>query len=57
VTAITPRDHDIHKGAMEQDRPGPETAGCSALDGDGLPSDETLIAQDALGAAVDQAQG
>ena len=57
VEAGTHLDQDIHKGAMEEDRPGPEQREAPALDGDGLPNDETAIAQDALGAAVDQSQG
>jgi hypothetical protein len=51
------RDHDIHKGAMEEDRPLPDQTNSPALDGNGLPNDETAIAQDALGAAIDQSQG
>ena len=57
VVTGTHRDHDTHKGAMEEDRPGPERPDAPALDGDGLPNDETAIAQDALGAVVDQSQG
>lgn len=57
VVTDTHRDQDIHKGAMEEDRPGPEQPGAPALDSDGLPNDATAIAQDALGAAVDQSQG
>ena len=51
------RDQDMHKGAMEEDRPGLEQSSAPALDADGLPNDATAIAQDALGAAVDQSQG
>ena len=51
------RDHDIHKGAMEEDRPSVEQTDAPALGANGLPNDETAIAQDALGAAVDQSQG
>ncbi len=57
VDSDTHPDQDIHKGAMEEDRPGPELTHAPALDGNGLPNDATAIAQDALGAAVDQSQG
>jgi hypothetical protein len=50
------RDHDIHKGAMEDERPS-ETTNAPALDDDGLPNDETAITQDALGAREDKTQG
>ena len=50
------RDHDIHKGAMEDERPS-DSMNASALDDDGLPSDETAIAQDAIGARIDGSQG
>lgn len=50
------RDHDIHKGAMEDERPS-ETLDAAALDDDGLPSDTTAIAQDAIGARIDGSQG
>jgi hypothetical protein len=55
-TPVASRDADIHKGAMEDERP------CAArnspgLDDDGLPNDETAIAQDALGARQDGSQG
>jgi len=51
------RDHDIHKGAMEEERPGPDGAGAPGLDENGLPNDATAIAEDALGANVDNSQG
>jgi hypothetical protein len=50
------RDHDIHKGAMEDGRSG-EPMNAMALNDDGLPSDETAIAQDAIGARIDGSQG
>jgi hypothetical protein len=50
------RDHDIHKGATEDDRPVEQT-NAPALDEDGLPNNETAIAQDALGANEDKSQG
>jgi len=51
------RDQDGQKGAKEEDRPGPARSSAPALDANGLPNDATAIAQDALGAAVDQSQG
>jgi hypothetical protein len=57
VVSAMHRDQDIHKGAMEEDRPIPDRTNTPALDGDGLPNDETAIAQDALGAEADQSQG
>ena len=54
---LSPRDHDIHKGAMEEDRPGPDRPAAPGLDQNGLPNDATAIAQDALGAIVDESQG
>ena len=51
------RDHDAHKGAMEEDRPGPIRSDAPGLDENGLPNDPTAIAQDALGARNDQSQG
>lgn len=50
------RCQDFHKGAVEDDRPS-ERTNALALDDDGMPNDETAIAQDALGAAVDRSQG
>jgi hypothetical protein len=51
------RDHDIHKGAIEDDRPGPDRPDAPGLDENGLPNDATAIAQDKLGANADQSQG
>ncbi len=51
------RDQDSHKGAMEEERPGPEREDAPGLDEDGLPNDATAIAQDAVGARDDQSQG
>jgi hypothetical protein len=53
---MTSRDQDIHKGAIEDGRPS-GTTNAPALDDDGLPNDETAIAQDALGAREDGSQG
>jgi hypothetical protein len=50
-------DNDIHKGAKEEDRPGPERPSHPGLDENGLPNDPTAIAQDALGANEDKSQG
>jgi hypothetical protein len=50
-------DNDIHKGAKEEDRPGPERPAHPGLDENGLPNDPTAIAQDVLGANEDESQG
>ena len=55
-TAVASRDHDIHKGVLEDGRPS-GTTNAPGLDGNGLPNDETAIAEDALGAREDQSQG
>lgn len=59
INPATPRvpDHDMHKGAKEEDRPGPKRSSHPGLDKNGLPNDPVAIAQDALGAKVDQSQG
>jgi hypothetical protein len=54
--AVTSRDQDIHKGAWEDGRPS-ATTNAPGLDDEGLPNDETAIAQDALGAREDESQG
>jgi hypothetical protein len=54
--AVTSRDHDIHKGAIEDGRPS-ATTNAPGLDDDGLPNDETEIAGNALGAREDGSQG
>jgi hypothetical protein len=56
LPAGTSRDQDVHKGAIENESPSDET-NAPALDEDGLPNDETAIAQDALGANEDESQG
>jgi hypothetical protein len=52
---------DQHEGAVEGDRPddNPQNgnANAPALDEDGLPSDETSIAEDVLGATLDETEG
>jgi hypothetical protein len=50
-------DNDIHKGAKEDDRPGPKRSSHPGLDKNGLPNDSIAIAQDALGAQEDKSQG
>jgi hypothetical protein len=54
--AATSRDADVHKGAMEDGRPC-ATTNAPGLDDDGLPNDDTAIAEDAVGARVDGSQG
>jgi len=57
VTPVaTSRDHDIHKGAMEDGRPS-ATTNAPGLDQDGLPNDATAITAAALGARADGTQG
>jgi hypothetical protein len=56
LTAVTSRDNDIHKGALEDGRPS-ATTNAPGLNDEGLPNDETAIAQDALGAREDGSQG
>ena len=50
------RDHDVHKGAIEDGYPN-TTTNAPGLDADGLPNDATAIAANALGARVDGSQG
>ena len=50
------RDQDIHKGATEDERPAAAT-NAPGLDDEGLPNDETAIAEDSLGAREDESQG
>jgi len=50
------RDQDVHKGAMEDERPS-ATTNAPGLDDEGLPNDDTAIAEDALGAREDGSQG
>ncbi len=51
------KDNDIHKGAKEDDRPGPERSSHPGLDQNGLPNDPVAIAADVLGAHEDKSQG
>lgn len=53
-------DQDVHKGAIEGDRPGDEQIGNphgDGIDDSGMPDDEIAIAEDALGAQEDETQG
>ncbi len=54
------RDNDLHKGAIEGDRPSDEQIGNPNGDGvdeNGLPDDPIAIAEDAEGANEDGTQG
>jgi hypothetical protein len=52
---------DQHEGAVEGDRPTDRqqngNPNADALDAEGLPSDETKIAEDVIGANLDDTQG
>jgi hypothetical protein len=53
-------DPDIHKGALEGDRPADEQQGNPhgpSIDDRGLPADEVAVAEDVIGANVDETQG
>ena len=50
------RDADVQKGAMEDGCPSAAT-NAPGLDNEGLPNDETAIAEDAIGARADSTQG
>jgi hypothetical protein len=55
-----PNDPDIHKGAIEGDKPGDEQIGNPHGDGindDGMPDDPVATAEDAEGANADKTQG
>jgi hypothetical protein len=55
-----PHDPDIHKGAIEGDRPTDEQHGNPHGDGvdeNGLPDDPIAIAEDVEGANEDKSQG
>jgi len=54
--ALTSRDQDMHKGVFEDGRLC-ATTNAPGLDDDGLPNDQTAIAQDAVGAREDRSQG
>ena len=58
-TAST-NDQDIHKGAIEGDRPTDEQMGNphgNGVDENGLPDDPVASAQDAIGANEDETEG
>jgi hypothetical protein len=53
-------DPDVHKGAIEGDRPSDEQIGNPNGDGvdeNGMPDDPVAIAEDAIGANEDESQG
>jgi hypothetical protein len=53
-------DQDIHKGAIEGDRPGDEQQGNpngDGVDANGMPNDPIAIAEDREGANEDESQG
>ena len=53
------RDRDVHKGAIQGDRPGDEqqaNANVPALDQNGLPARPRAIAEDRIGANVDDSE-
>ena len=52
-------DHDLHKGAIEGDRPDDEQQGnlnAPSLDSEGLPANAVPIAEDRIGANVDDGE-
>ena len=54
------KDQDIHKGAIDGDRPADEQHGTPNGDGvdeQGLPDDPVATAQDKIGANEDRTQG
>jgi hypothetical protein len=53
-------DQDIHKGAIEGDKPGDEQQGNpngDGIDDEGLPDDPVATAEDEMGANEDESQG
>jgi hypothetical protein len=53
-------DPDLHKGALEGDRPTDKQQGnanATGLDDEGVPIDDTAIAEDVIGANEDETQG
>ena len=60
TTSKQQNDPDIHKGAIEGDRPNDEQIGNPNGDGvdeNGLPDDPVATAEDANGANADKTQG
>jgi hypothetical protein len=55
------RDPDLHRGAVEGDRPGDPQQwnrnAPAALDDRGMPEDCVAIAEDVIGATVDETEG
>jgi hypothetical protein len=54
------KDPDVHKGAIEGDRPDDEQMGNpsgNGLNDEGLPDDPIAIAQDVIGANEDETEG
>jgi hypothetical protein len=56
TAAMGSRDHDLSKGAIEDERPS-EGTNAPGLDNEGMPNDERAITEDALGARSDGTQG
>jgi hypothetical protein len=53
-------DQDVHKGAVEGDRPTDEQVGNphgAGIDENGMPDDEVAKVEDAVGANEDETQG
>ena len=50
-------DKDAHKGATEENRPGPVRSSHPGLNDEGLPNDPVAITQDRVGANADETQG
>jgi hypothetical protein len=53
-------DPDVHKGAIEGDRPGDEQQGNpngDGIDSEGLPDDPVATAEDEIGANEDETTG
>ena len=53
-------DPDVHKGAIEGDRPSDEQIGNphgAGIDAEGLPDDPVATAEDKIGANEDESQG
>ena len=60
LTPTSHRDQDLHKGAIEGDRPGDEQDSNPSGDGideNGMPDDPVATAQDVIGANEDDTQG
>ena len=60
MTSRQLNDPEIHKGAIEGDRPDDEQIGNphgQGVDKDGWPNDPIALAEDVLGANEDQTQG